>query len=167
MHVYVCICRYIISICMYCMYWNTGAQKPPQRTQNILSWPSTRGNPLRAPQGMCLNTFRPHPSPPPPPDFFIFSWRNSGWSCLATALESAWMLRTCQNFAQLPSHDHFTVGVFAWSEIRYLFMAWGCIKDALHKQFCVLDHLTTAVESSKDVSDPAQMMPNGSLAEIY
>jgi hypothetical protein len=33
------------------------------------------------------------------------------------------------------------------AEIRYLFMAGGCIKDALAKQFCVLAHLATTVES--------------------
>ena len=36
-HLYACIYRYIVSICMYCMYWNTGAQKPPQRPQKVLS----------------------------------------------------------------------------------------------------------------------------------
>jgi hypothetical protein len=35
MHVYVCVSRYLISICMYCMYWNTGAQKPPQRPKQF------------------------------------------------------------------------------------------------------------------------------------
>jgi hypothetical protein len=32
-----CMYMYWISICMYCMYWTTGARKPPQRPQNTLS----------------------------------------------------------------------------------------------------------------------------------
>ena len=105
MHLYACICIYNFSICMYCMYWSTGTQKPPQRPQNILLWPITPGNPLRATQGMCLTTFRPHPPPPPPPDFVIFSSRISVWTCFATALESARTLWRCHNFAQSASHD--------------------------------------------------------------
>ena len=100
--------RYLISICMYCKYWNTGERKPPQSPQNTFSWPRTRGDPLRAPQGMCPTTFWPHPNPPPRPDFSIFSGKISVWTCLATAIETARIIREGQNFAQSPLNAHGT-----------------------------------------------------------
>ena len=123
MHVYACMHQYAISICSYCMHWTTGARKPPQHPQNTSSWPSTRGDPLRAPQGMCPTTFWPHPNPPLRPDFSIFPSRIGVGTCLATAIESARMLWTRQNFAESPSRQHSTgpacvcwnqIFIFAW-----------------------------------------------------
>ena len=65
-------CKYAISICMYCMPWTTGALNPPQHPPNTLSWPRTRGDPLRAPQGMGPTTFLPHPSTTLDPIFLFF-----------------------------------------------------------------------------------------------
>ena len=67
-------------------HWDTETTTASPKHTLVTHYPRIT---LRAPQGMCLTTFRPHPTPPPAPDFFIFSSRISVWTCFATALESA------------------------------------------------------------------------------
>jgi hypothetical protein len=64
---------YVISICMHCMPWNTGARKSPQRPQNTLSGPRTQGGPTQGtghPRACSRPLLDPIPNPQPPrPDF--------------------------------------------------------------------------------------------------
>ncbi len=79
MYVYVCVCIqwylyalyvscvYLISICMYCMYWPRQARMPALRPQKTPRWGGTPLAPLRAPLGRWQITFSDHRGPTPGP----------------------------------------------------------------------------------------------------
>ena len=82
--------------------------------------------------------------------FFYFSWRIRVWTCLATAIESARILGTGQNFAQLSSPEHGTRQDSMWWIQIFIYglrVHWRwppptilCIGPCCHESRNVQDH---------------------------
>ncbi len=148
MYLHVCVSMLSVSACIACI--------GPLGHGNHHSIPKTPSRdpaprPTQGTPGHVPDHFLTPSQPPPRPDFSIFSWRTGIWTCLATAIESARMLLTGQNFAHLPSHQHSTGhDCVSWNQI--FIYGWRVHKKTPPlQQFCVLVHLATVIESARIV----------------
>ena len=116
--------------------------------------PAPGGTHSGHPRACARPLFDPIPTPPSDPIFRFFLSRIGVGTCLATAIESARMLWTRQNFAESPSRQHSTgpacvcwnqIFIFAWRvhqrrpppTLLWLFDDLGAVGMCMYVHVCI------------------------------
>jgi hypothetical protein len=153
---HVCISMWIVFKCIACIgplehENHNSVPKTPSPD------PATEGTHSGHPRACAHPLFDPSPIPPPRPEFFYLFLKNLclDLSCHGHRIsqdppDTFGQAKTFQSFPNCPPTS-IVQDTIARAESRYLFVAWGCIKDAPLQQYFVLVRLSTAVESARIV----------------
>ncbi len=148
MSMHVCICMQSVAACIACIrpLGHGNHHQIPKTPSRDPASGGFGGNSLRSPQDIWSSTlplYTPIPVPPLDPIFLFFLEK----SVFGPVLSRTHGHRIGQDPLDRPNHDPVAL---PWASYRtqlrvlksiFLFTTWGCNKDGLLQQFCVLVRL--------------------------